>query len=330
MASLEESLLASAMEVLNIEDYWPTFDSNKALDLDDDSEYSIILYFYERLLDALMQYRCVQPEHVQQAIKTLVYNYGRVTNGKTPEDLDYNKFSNCVGYLHRYAACHTALVHTVMLKIFHTSPPAAIRRMLALKDQLGLMCLGSGPGNDFVGVLSALYGKHYGLLNLDISVVDKMSGWQQIFVETEKRLRRGDCGNASNIFKEVAVSASFLQADLKNPSQWNAEFKRKLSNADIITLVKFLSVVPNADKLSVLKNIVVPMKPGAVIVLIDCPYPSSEFETLKNYLDCVYEATKEKFNFNFQVERFGYPNITTCRAVIRVFVRKFVVAGSES
>lgn len=328
MASLEEALLASALEALDIEDYWPTFDSNQDIEKDDDSEYSIILYFYERLLDYFMQRRCVQSEHVEQAIKCLSYNYSHVVNGKTPAELDYNKLSNCLGYLHKYAACHTALVHTVMLKIFHTNPPAAIRRMLALKDDLKLMCLGSGLGNDFVGLLSALYGKHYGFLRIELTAADKMLGWQEIFQETENWLRDGQCGNASGIFREIAVKACFTQSDLKVSQSWSEEFKRRLSNADLITLVKFLSVVPKEDKITVLKNIVRFMKPGSALIFIDCPFPSEEFAALQDHLECVYEATKEKFNFNFQVMRFGCPNITMSRAFVRVYVKKFLVATS--
>ncbi|GFQ74000.1 uncharacterized protein TNCT_572281 [Trichonephila clavata] len=134
MASLEESLIASAIEALNIEDYWPTFDSSKDIDEDNDSEYSIILYFYEELLNGLIQCCGVRDNDLQSAIQRLVYNYSRIANGKTPEDLDYNYLSNCLGYLHRYAACHTALVLSVMIRMFHKCPPPEIRRLLALKN----------------------------------------------------------------------------------------------------------------------------------------------------------------------------------------------------
>ncbi|KAF8782324.1 hypothetical protein HNY73_012623 [Argiope bruennichi] len=317
MASLEESLIASAIEAMNIEDYWPTFDSTEDLDDDDDSEYSIILYFYEELLSHLIQRHKVQDGDLQQAIKHLVYNYGHVANGKTPMELDYNYLSNCLGYLHRYAACHTALVLSIMIRIFHKCPPPAVRRILALKNQLNVVCIGGGPSNDLVGFLSAIYGKHFGLLDLDITVVDKMSGWELIFQETIRRLRLGECGNVSKIFKDINVKTSFLQGDFKFPSTWNNELKVKLANADIMLLTKVLSVVPDADKLVILKNIVLSMKPGALLIFIDCPYPSAQFQALQKYLDIIYEASKEKFQFDFEVQRFGFPNITSSRAVVR-------------
>ncbi|GIY90091.1 hypothetical protein CDAR_231601 [Caerostris darwini] len=253
MASLEESLIASAIESLNIEDYWPTFDSRQGINEDDDSEYSVILYFYEELLNHMMRRHSIPEDVLKQSIKHLVYNYSHVANGKTPEDLDYNYFSNCLGYLHRYAACHTALVLSVMIRIFHKYPPLPVRRILALKDQLNIMCMGSGPGNDLVGLLSALYGKHFGLLDLDVTVVDKMYGWGLLFEETVRRLRLGECGNVSCIFKDLNVTTTFLQGDLKFPSTWTKELKGKLANADIVLMAKVLSVVPNADKLCILK-----------------------------------------------------------------------------
>ncbi|GFU42557.1 uncharacterized protein TNCV_4556711 [Trichonephila clavipes] len=260
MASLEESLIASAIAAMNIEDYWPTFDSSKDIDEDDDSEYSIILYFYEELLNGLIQCCGVTDTDLQSAIKHLVYNYGRVANGKTPEDLDYNYLSNCLGYLHRYAACHTALVLSVMIRMFHKCPPPEIRRLLALKSDLNLVCIGSGPGNDLMGFLSALYGKHYGLLDLDITIVDKMAGWEFVFLETVRRVKLGQCGNVSKIFSDLKVKTSFMIGDMKHQNSWSNNLKRKLINADVMLLSKFLSVVPNADKLRILKLEEIPPK----------------------------------------------------------------------
>lgn len=55
MASLEEVLIASAVESLNINDYWPEFDSTSEVrsseDDDCDGEYPVILLFNETLLD---------------------------------------------------------------------------------------------------------------------------------------------------------------------------------------------------------------------------------------------------------------------------------------
>ncbi|GFR30769.1 uncharacterized protein TNCT_621071, partial [Trichonephila clavata] len=98
----------------------------------------------------LIQCCGVRDNDLQSAIQRLVYNYSRIANGKTPEDLDYNYLSNCLGYLHRYAACHTALVLSVMIRMFHKCPPPEIRRLLALKNDLNLVCIGSGPGNDLL------------------------------------------------------------------------------------------------------------------------------------------------------------------------------------
>lgn len=67
------------------------------------------------------------------------------------------------------------------------------------------------------------------------------------------------------------------------------------------------------------------MKPGALLIYIDTPFPKEAFDTVTQWLDCVYECHKEKFQYNYEVKRFGYPNITVSQAFVRVFVRKFVV-----
>lgn len=325
MASLEEVLLASAVESLNIDDYWPEFDSTEEVksseDDDCDGEYPVILLFNETLLDHMINKKLVDADSVRRSIAHLISNYGRVACGKTPQDLDYNDLNNCFGYLHRYSACHTALVRNVLKRVFHVSPPPAIKRMLCVKDSLHVISLGGGPGNDIVGFISALYGRHYGFLHITFTLVDQMAGWQEVFNQTVKMVRRGNYGNASALFKDCQVQETFLRADLTNKFSWKDNLQKRLENADIFLLVKVLSVVPDGQKALFLQNIVSTMKPGSLLIYIDTPFPQEAFATVGKWLDCVYQCHKEKFQYNYEVERFGYANITTCQAFVRVYVR---------
>lgn len=323
-SALEQVLLASALESLNIDHYWSEFSTSKEIDEENDSEYPIILLFYETLLDDMLNRSFVRKDAVQNAISHLTANYRHTFNGSTPDNLDYNDLNNCFGYLHRYAACHTALVRTVLKTVFHVSPPAAIKRILSLKDSLEVVSLGGGPGNDIVGFCSALYGKHYGLLKIDITIVDEMAGWERIFFQTERMLRHQTYGNASALFKDVNIQTFYLQADLTNRNSWNSSLRAKLESADILLLVKVLSVIPDREKVDLLQGVVSLMKPGALLIYIDCPFPSEQFSSVEQWVDCVYESDKNKFQFNYEVERFGYPNITASHAYVRVYVKRFI------
>lgn len=257
MATLQEVLLASAVESLNIDDYWPEFDSTAEIksseDDDCDGEYPVILLFNETLLDEMLSKKLASAECVERSIAFLMRNYGRTAKGKTPEELNYNDLNNCFGYLHRYAACHTALVRNVLKRVFHVTPPGPVKRILCLKDSLDVISLGGGPGNDIFGFCSALYGRHYGFLQMNLTVVDRMIGWREVFTQTDKMIRNGIYGNVSALFKDVQVETNYMLADMTNKISWSDEFKRKLENADIFLLVKVLSVVPDREKVQFLQ-----------------------------------------------------------------------------
>lgn len=257
MASLEEVLIASAVESLNIDDYWPEYDSTEDVkfseDDDSDGEYPVILMFNETLLDHMLNTRLVSSNSVERSIAYLMRNYGRTVGGKTPEELDYNDLNNCFGYLHRYSACHTALVRNVLKRVFHVTPPTPVKRILCLKDSLDVVSLGGGPGNDVFGFCSALYGRHYGFLRMNLTIVDQMAGWRDVFNQTEKMVRGGSLGNVSALFKDIHVETDFLVADVTNKLSWSSGLIRKLENGDIFLLVKVLSVVPDRHKVTFLQ-----------------------------------------------------------------------------
>ncbi|GIY03977.1 uncharacterized protein CEXT_515461 [Caerostris extrusa] len=159
------------------------------------------------------------------------------------------KKNNCLAYLHRYAICHAALVTEAVTDIFESSSSTILTSKLD-KRKLNVMFLGGGPGNDFVGFLTALNGRCDRLFDLDVTIVDKMSGWEDIFTETVKELRKGEGSyeKVGSIFDEVNIFPTFIKADLSEYDAWTAEMKNKLKTADIVFLVKALSHVPDSHK----------------------------------------------------------------------------------
>ncbi|GIX90811.1 uncharacterized protein CDAR_389771 [Caerostris darwini] len=241
---------------------------------------------------------------------------------KSAAKIDYTKKDNCLAYLHRYAICHAALVAEAVTDIFE-SPSSSILTSKLDKKKLNVMFVGGGPGNDFVGFLTALNGRCDRLFDLDVIIVDKMSGWEDIFTETVKELRKGEGSyeKVGSIFDEVNVIPTFIKADLSEYGVWTAEMKNKVETADILFLVKALSHIPHTQKLLALQNIVGCLK-GALLVYMDYPYPHPVFSLVSSHLKEVYTSWKDKYLLKSQYSGlFGCSNIATCKANVKVFER---------
>ncbi|GFT60770.1 uncharacterized protein NPIL_47651 [Nephila pilipes] len=283
------------------------------------TEYSVLILFYETLLDDLSKEYSVTPNNISDSIKNIVQSYRNVKRGQLQKYIDYNDIRNCLGYLHRYATCHTALVWVTLTNVFNSCLSSVLTSELS-KNNLNVMFLGGGPGNDFFGFLNALYGKHESLINLYVTVVDRMTGWNDVFLKTVEKLKLGDYGPASKIFEDVCVIPSFIDFDLKMPVGLNYSLKMKLQSANIVFLVKFLSHISDNDKLIVVKNIVEYMGTGAILIFIDCPYLSSVFSAVSE-LKLVYHADEKQFIFNSTKNRFGYAVNNKCRASTYIFTK---------
>ncbi|GFS89400.1 uncharacterized protein TNCV_1809351 [Trichonephila clavipes] len=235
----------------NLEDYTSSLDESSDSEEKPEDDQKVILIFYETLLLNLMGKFSVTDFQVTSSIKHLIDNYRQVSCGRLPSEIDYNDIKYCLGYLHRYAPCHTFLVAEVVSTILLES---SVLNDLLNKQTLNVVFLGGGPGNDFVGFLMAFHGKHEEIFDLDVTIVDKMSGWENVFNETILQLRQEACGKAGYVFDDVNVSSTFITADLKETGEWSDEMKTKLRNADVVFLVKALSHIPDEDKLNVIQR----------------------------------------------------------------------------
>ncbi|GIY42892.1 uncharacterized protein CEXT_608261 [Caerostris extrusa] len=280
-----------------------------------------IFLFYERLLIDLMIKYSVTFSDVTRSAQHVISNYRQIDNGDLPPEIDYTKKENCLAYLHRYALCHMALVTEAVIDIFESSSSTILTSKLDNRT-LNVVFLGGGPGNDFVGFLTALNGRHDRLLDLDVTIVDKTSGWEDIFTETINKLRKDSYQKGGLFLDKVNVIPTFIEADLAKDDEWTEEMKRKLKNADIVFLVKVLSHMPDICKLFVLVNIVGCLKMGALLVYMDYPYPRSVFSFVSSHLKEEYSSWKDRYRLDFQYSGlFGCSNITTCRANVKVFER---------
>ncbi|GIY42896.1 uncharacterized protein CEXT_608281 [Caerostris extrusa] len=259
---------------------------------------------------------------VTRSAQQVKINYGRVNNGQLPSEIDYTKKENCLAYLHRYAVCHTTLVTEAVTDIFESSSANILTSKLDNKT-LNVVFLGGGPGNDFVGFLTALYGRCDRVFDLDVTIVDRMSGWEDIFTETIEELRKGGerYGRTGLMFCDVNVIPNYIIADLKSTDEWTDGMKEKLKNADIVFFVKVLSHIPDNDKLPVLQNVISMTNLHVLIIYIDSPYPQKVFTSWKLFLIPVYESPKRIYYLKYKRTQFGICNIRKSSAEVRVFKR---------
>ncbi|CAL1273289.1 unnamed protein product [Larinioides sclopetarius] len=294
------------------------FDINEPLTVK--IEHSILLQFYEELVDDLMEKFSIEYGDVSASLQNMIRNHGDVVNGRLPSETNYCDKSYCLGYLHRYAACHSFMISDSVSTIFNSSPSNVLRTKFNTK-QLNVMFLGGGPGNDFLGFFTALHRYHNNILDLDVTVVDKMSGWEDVFNETVQKLKHSEYGQFYHLFKDVNITTSFISTDLKNCEEWNSDMQIKLMRADLIFLVKVLSHIPNDNKLGVLKNIILCTKPGALLIYVDHPYPQKIFASVSDSLRPVYKSRIKRYNLKAKMVKFGNRNTTRCTAEVRVFER---------
>ncbi|CAL1273287.1 unnamed protein product [Larinioides sclopetarius] len=285
-----------------------------------ENEQCLLLRFYEKLVDDLMEKFSIGYFDVCVSLRNMICNHRGVVNGRLPSKVDPGDKSYCLGYLHRYAPCHSIMISDSISTILNSPSTNVLSEKLS-KNKLNIMFLGGGPGNDFVGFLTALHSYHNSILDLDVTVVDKMSGWEDIFIETVHKLKESEYGEVYHVFDDVNITTSFISVDLKNCDEWSIEMQNNLKKADLLFLVKCFSHVPNHDKLDVLQNIILYMKIGALLIFVDSPYPYKVFASVSRSLRPVYKSSKKSYHLKAKMLKFGFYNITACKAEIRVFQR---------
>ncbi|KAG8179254.1 hypothetical protein JTE90_006154 [Oedothorax gibbosus] len=304
----ESDGLTWEIEENNCSYVWPTiFEDNLNL-----------LNIYEEIINELIMSFGLDDNEVEDAIEVMNFNYRHVYKGQTPSVIDFNDKRNCVGYLHRFAPCHAALVKNEVASVLNSCPE--ISSKLESKHELGIVCLGGGPGNDLVGLLGAFTGMYWKDCDRwDFTVVDQMGGWAEVFPITVKKFVRDKFEFKFLMeYEMLEISASFIVADLTNIRTWSREMKEKLRKADVMTTVKVLSNIPETHRLPVLENVVLHMKPGAILFFIDCPPPPQELFFRNPSLKIRHKTEVEEFDFIHKKFKFGCSNITTCRAATYV------------
>ncbi|CAL1274014.1 unnamed protein product [Larinioides sclopetarius] len=302
---------------MNLDNSFARFASSVTNYLSLENDKNIINRFYDELVTDLTVRYSVQDNEIEKAIGCLVSCHRHMRCGRSPNYCDYNNICYCIGYLHQYASCHSCMVLTVIYELWRSSRIEIF--YLRIKNTLDVTFIGSGPGNDFVGFLSAIHGMRGFVLNMNVTIVDKMQSWENVVLATDEKLRNGGCGKAGNVYKNVNVRISFLKSDITKSLVFDLPLQTNLKTTDVVFLVKMLSTVPDEDKRSALRDIAHNMKPGAILIFIDCPYPAV-LATFNSCLREIYQKMDNRYYCSSRT-RFGHTNISRCTADVKVFVK---------
>ncbi|XP_035228495.1 uncharacterized protein LOC118200640 [Stegodyphus dumicola] len=234
--------------------------------------------------------------------------------------IDFNKPVNRSAYLIRYAACHTGLVKQAMWRIFHRKPSIFLDILLS-RVYLNVVSLGGGPGSDIIGFCSALQEFSNCINFLHLTVVDIKAGWVGVLQSIIDKVICCEFKNFSfsQMLKDVSVCTRYVVADLTNETfSENEDLMDALGVADVVLMVKLTSFLPPEEKLQLILNVSEVLHKEAMLIFIDCPYPSECFEQAKSIVN-VYE---EQIKYDLDNSALGAPvAIESSKATVAVFKR---------
>ncbi|XP_023227060.1 uncharacterized protein LOC111627684 [Centruroides sculpturatus] len=195
--------------------------------------------------------------------------YRKIDSSAPISTIDYNSNSYRFAYIYLYAVCHTATMRE-MMKMLESNQMSTFLQMMAFGKDLNVCCLGGGPGCEMIGFLCGLNRSLCSTLfsdqrNISFTVLDTCSGWSISLKHVLEAFLKSDLGrNYTSNFTcnfEQANLCSFLHAEALYP----------IMNANIITMVKFVSVVSHCYKNNsyYLQVILKLMKPGSFLLFLD-------------------------------------------------------------
>lgn len=195
--------------------------------------------------------------------------YKRIDSSAPIYFIDYNNSSYRFAYIYLYAVCHTAAV-IEHIRILKEDKLFTFLEMMKFGDDLNVCSLGGGPGCDVIGFLCGLdqtwssfvFSTHK---NIRCTVLDMCSGWSVSLNHVLKAFLESNLGKRY----ESRVNCKFVQADLC--SSLNFETVSAIKDADIITMIKYVSVVSYyyRSKSDYLKAIFELMKAGSFLFFLD-------------------------------------------------------------
>ncbi|KFM61266.1 hypothetical protein X975_02998, partial [Stegodyphus mimosarum] len=185
---------------------------------------------------------------------------------ESENDVDYSDPAFRCAYLHKYAACYSAMTFQIVKNILSNADN--IYYYFNSKKTLNLCSLGGGPGTDVIAMQAALFAC-FSIPVCSATIIDLAENWNETFNSALLELQSGSYGVVGQAFLPEFFNFQYLGADLKDDIAWNLCIRNVIMSADVITMVKFISSTASVNAKRILKGICECMKPGAMLLFID-------------------------------------------------------------
>ncbi|XP_035229683.1 uncharacterized protein LOC118201651 [Stegodyphus dumicola] len=209
---------------------------------------------------------------MKRALREIVTAYIKETTKNGASKICFDSSAKRCAYVMKHSPCFTAAVARHLLNLLISNPHTL--QKCVLQQRLNVCCIGGGPASDVVAVSKVVTSVYHCLsrnrkkLNFTVTVIDLSEGWETTGKNVMKTL---ECNPRFFNSEEMSLNFKFLKADLTQPL--NSNVKDVLMNADVLTMVYFLSAVNGSsarDKSpKMLEEIFKLMKNGAFLLYLD-------------------------------------------------------------
>ncbi|KFM79931.1 hypothetical protein X975_19926, partial [Stegodyphus mimosarum] len=209
---------------------------------------------------------------MKRALTEIVRAYIKETTKNGASKISFDSSAKRCAYVMKHSPCFTAAVAKHLLNLLISNPHRL--QKCVLQQRLNVCCIGGGPASDVVAVSKIVTSVYHCLsrnrkkLNFTVTVIDLSEGWETTGKNVMKTLK---CNPQFFNAEEMTLNYKFIKADLTQPLK--SDVKDVLMNADVLTMVYFLSAVNGSsakDKSpKMLEEIFKLMKTGAFLLYLD-------------------------------------------------------------
>lgn len=180
---------------------------------------------------------------IKQALKEIVNAYKKETVDAFSSSILFDSSAKRCAYVMKHCPCFTSAVARHFFCLLRLNSCILLDAMQ--QRQINVCCLGGGPATDAVAVIKILNAFNIGMksgfrnkLHIKVSVVDLSDDWKimasKVMDTLQEKIEFCDA-------ERMTVSFEFLKADLTET--WENRLKNVLHEADIVTMVYFISAV---------------------------------------------------------------------------------------
>ena len=226
-------------------------------------------------------------------------------NNQDREPVNYSDPATRFAYVYKYVAAHGDYVVQLLQKLRSKLDEPIFQRASAR-----VSCIGGGPGSDIIAVLKYLDEcvQEEPVEKLTCYLLDKEQAWADTWTELDDSLKVA-----------ISLNANFQPLDVTNPASWKSQ--QKFLQADIFTLIYFVSEVRSLDKKGIVSDffttILSEAKSGSMFLYID-----NGHDDFNQYFDAQWEAAGLKLLGGGNNERW-YPRMSEQASELAEYKNKF-------